>query len=86
LTDGDLISTSDCIVHIVEVQGHFESRCRKPWASPTIDRNEKKEQVAYKSKGGLALLGFAFPNLESLTQVFCHCKAGYHCPLALQGF
>ena len=74
-----------CFVHMVEVQNHLESRCRKPCASPTIGRNETGEQSAEDSNGGSALLGFAFPNLESLVQISRHCKAGYCCPLASQG-
>ena len=33
---------------------------------PTIGRNEKDKQAAENSNGGSALLGFAFPHLESL--------------------
>ena len=75
-----------CFVRLVEVQGHFESRCREPCASPTIGRNETGEQAAEASKGGSNLLGCAFPNLDSLAQISCHCKAGHRCPLASQGF
>jgi hypothetical protein len=45
-----------CFVHMVEVQGQFESRCRKSCASPTIGRNEKGEQAAEDSNGGSTLL------------------------------
>jgi hypothetical protein len=68
-----------CFVHMVEVQGHFGSRCRKPCASPTIGRYEKDEQAAEDSNDGSALLGFAFPILESLAHISCHCKAGCRC-------
>ena len=55
-------------------------------ASPTIGRNEKDEQAAEDSNDGSTLLGFAFPNLEFLARSSRHCKAGYRCPLAPQGF
>ncbi len=38
------------------------------------------------SNNGSALLGFAFPNLDSLARISCHCKAGYCCSLAPKGF
>ena len=75
-----------CFVHMAEAQSHFESCCRKPRASPTIGRNEKDEQAAENLNGGSAFLGFDFPNLDSLAQIFHHFKAGYCCPLASQGF
>ena len=50
-----------------------------------MGRNETGEQAAENSNSGSALLGFAFPNLGSLAQISCHCKAGYCCPLASQG-
>jgi hypothetical protein len=62
-----------CFVHLVEVQGHFESRCRKPCAPPTIGLNEAGEEAAEDSNGGSALLGFAFPNLETLVKIPYHC-------------
>ena len=72
-------------VYLVEVQNHLESRCREPCASPTIGRNETGEQAAENLNGGSTLLGYAFPNLDSLAQISRHCKAGYCCPLASQG-
>jgi hypothetical protein len=39
-----------CFVHLVEVQNHLESRCREPFASPTIGHNETGEQAALKYK------------------------------------
>jgi hypothetical protein len=75
-----------CFVHMNESQNHFEYHCRKPCASTTIGRNEKDKQAAKASNDGSALLGFAFPILESLTPFSCHYKTGYRCPLAPQGF
>ena len=60
-------------VYLVEVQNHLESRCREPSTSPTIGRNETGEQSAEDSNGGSALLGFAFPNLETLVKIPYHC-------------
>ena len=62
-----------CFVHLVEVQNHLESRCREPCASPTIGRNETEKQATENWKGESALLGFAFPNLETLVKIPYHC-------------
>ena len=83
--DHDETAWKFCFVHMVEVENHLESRCRELCASPTIGCNEKNEQAAKNSNDGSALLGFAFPNLEALAQISCHCKAGYCCPMAPQG-